>query len=134
DYFELLEIQNSSIAITDEKLKITWFNKSFKKKCGSSRIKGKTLTSLFDINLPAEIDSDSFTKSLIIPLPDSGINIIISSIPAERKNSQNSYFIELIPIIDQQAEDRDKEFLQRSIRFQNELQNILILLVKENSL
>lgn len=133
-YFELLGIQNTSIAITDDNLKITWFNKSFKKHCGSSRIKGKTLSSLFDINLPEEIDSNSFTKSLIIPLPDSGKNIIISSLPAERKTSQHSYFVELLPLIDLQAENRDKEFLQRSIRFQNELQDILILLVKENSL
>lgn len=133
-HFDLLELQNSSIAVADENLKITWFNKSFKKYCGSSRIKGSTLASLFGINLPDEFDSSGFNKSLIIPLPDSGNNIIISSIPKEIRKPGQTFFIELIPIIDQQKEDRDKDFLQQNIKFQNELKNILILLVKENSL
>lgn len=134
NYFELLELQNSSIAVADDNLKITWYNKSFKKYCGSTRIKGSSLASLFGINLPAEFDSAGFNKSLIIPLPDSGNNIIINSIPAGIRNSVNSFFVELIPIVDQQKENRDKYFLKQNIKFQNELQNILILLVKEHSL
>lgn len=133
-YFDLLELQDTSIAIADENLKITWYNKSFRKNCGSNRIKGASLSSVFGISLPGEFDIKSFNKSLIIPLPDSGKNIILTTLPADKRNSSNAFFIELIPIIDQQKENKDMEILQRNVRFQNELQNILILLVKENSL
>lgn len=134
DFFELLELQNTPIAIADDKLKVTWFNNSFKNSSSAKRIKGISLTSIFGINLPHEFDINSFNKSLIIPLPDSGKNIVLSILPSDRRNSESTFFIELIPIVDQQQENKDLEILQRNIRFQNELQSILILLVKENSL
>lgn len=134
DYFELLELQNTSIAIADEQLKITWYNKSFKKISEANRIKGVSLTAVFGINLPDNFDVSNFKKSLIIPLPDSGNNIVLSLIPSERRNFNNTFFIELIPVIDQQMGNKDLEILQRNIKFQNELRSILMLLVKENSL
>jgi signal transduction histidine kinase len=134
DYFELLDLQNTSIAIADEDLKITWYNKSFKKNSGSNRIKGVSLTTVFGINLPDEFDVSNFNKSLIIPLPDSGKNIVLTLIPPEKRNFNNTFFIELIPVIDQQLGNKDLEILQRNIKFQNELRSILMLLVKENSL
>jgi signal transduction histidine kinase len=134
DYFELLDLQNTSIAIADEDLKITWYNKSFKRNSGSSRIKSVSLTTVFGINLPDEFDVSNFNKSLIIPLPDSGKNIVLTLIPPEKRNFNNTFFIELIPIIDQQLGNKDLEILQRNIKFQNELRSILMLLVKENSL
>lgn len=134
DYFELLELQNTSVAIADEDLKITWYNKSFKKNSGSGRIKGVTLNSVFGISLPDDFEIKSFNKSLIIPLPDSGRHIILTSLPPNLRKSESSFFIELIPLVDQQQANKDLEVLERNIKFQNELQNILILLVKENSL
>ncbi len=133
-YFELLELQNTSIAIADENLRIYWYNKSFKKYSGSGKIKGATLTSVFGINLPDDFDLKNFNKSLVIPLPDSGMHLILTSIPPGISQPNSSYFIELIPIVDQLRENKDQEVLKRNIKFQNELQNILILLVKENSL
>lgn len=134
DYFELLELQNTSVAIADEDLRITWYNKSFKKNSGSGRIKGVTLNSVFGISLPDDFEIKSFNKSLIIPLPDSGRHIILTSLPPNLRKSESSFFIELIPLVDQQQANKDLEVLERNIKFQNELQNILILLVKENSL
>lgn len=134
DYFELLDLQNTSIAIADEDLKITWYNKSFKKNRGSNRIKGVSLKTVFGINLPDEFDVSNFNKSLIIPLPDSGKNIVLTLIPPEKRNFNNTFFIELIPVVDQQLGNKDLEILQRNIKFQNELRSILMLLVKENSL
>jgi hypothetical protein len=132
--YDLLELQNSSIAIADENLKITWYNKNFKKNCKVNRIKGASLTSVFGINLPPDFEKSSSDKSLVIPLPDSKINIILTPIPVSKRNHSNTFFIELIPVIDQQQDKLDKDFLERNIRFQNELQNILTLLVKEDSL
>lgn len=134
DYFELLELQNTSVAIADENLRITWYNKSFKKNSGSGRIKGVTLNSVFGISLPDDFEIKNFNKSLIIPLPDSGRHIILTSLPPNLRKSESSFFIELIPLVDQQQANKDLEVLERNIKFQNELQNILILLVKENSL
>lgn len=134
DYFELLELQNTSVAIADENLRITWYNKSFKKNSGSGRIKGVTLNSVFGISLPDDFEIKNFNKSLIIPLPDSGRHIILTSLPPNLRKSEISFFIELIPLVDQQQANKDLEVLERNIKFQNELQNIFILLVKENSL
>lgn len=134
DYFELLELQNTSVAIADENLRITWYNKSFKKNSGSGRIKGVTLNSVFGISLPDDFEIKNFNKSLIIPLPDSGRHIILTSLPPNLRKSESSFFIELIPLVDQQQANKDLEVLERNIKFQNELQNIFILLVKENSL
>jgi len=134
DYLELLELQNSSIAIADENLKISWYNKNFKANCGTNRIKGASLTSIFGINLPEEFNIKNLNKSLIIPLPDSGKNIILTSFPSQHRSSSSTFFVELLPIVDNYQAKQDNDFLQRSIRFQNELQNILVLLVKENSL
>ncbi len=134
DYLELIELQNSSIAIADENLKISWYNKNFKANCGTNRIKGVSLKSIFGINLPEDFDIKNLNKSLIIPLPDSGKNIILTSFPSQHRSSSSTFFVELLPIVDNYQAKQDNDFLQRSIRFQNELQNILVLLVKENSL
>lgn len=132
--YDLLELQNSSIAIADEKLKITWYSKNFKKNCGANRVKGVSLTSVFGINLPPDFNKSTLDKSLVIPLADSRINIVLTSIPASKRNFFHTFFIELIPVIDQHQDKLDKDFLERNIRFQNELQNILTLLIKEDSL
>ena len=78
---DLLELQNSSLAIADENLRITWYNKSFKKNCNTGKIKGVSLNSIFGINLTSGFDKNNFNKSLIIPLPDSGKNIKITAFP-----------------------------------------------------
>lgn len=134
DYLELLELQNSAIAIADENLKIVWYNKNFKSNCGTNRIKGVSLSSIFGINLPEEFNFKNLNKALVIPLPDSGKNIVLTYFPAQHRSATSAFFIELIPIVDQYQAEQDADFLQRSIRFQNELQSILTLLVKENSL
>ncbi len=131
---ELLEIQTASVALADKTFKIFWFNKSFKKDIGTGKIKGTSLKSLFNINTPDEKTISSSAKSFVVPLADKNRNIIITPLFAKSKNEVDAYFIEMLPLIDSDyKQSEEKEILRRNLVFQNELQSILVLLVKEKS-
>jgi signal transduction histidine kinase len=131
---EILELQTTSVALADKSFKIFWYNKSFKKDIGTGKIKGTSLKSLFNINTPDEnIISDS-TKSFVIPLADKNKNIIITPLFTQSKKEVDAYLIEMIPLVDSDyKQNSENEKFQRNLLFQNELQNILVLLVKERS-
>nr|MCU0343083.1 hypothetical protein [Ignavibacterium sp.] len=132
---ELLEIQTASVALTDRTFKIFWFNKSFKKDIGSGKIKGVSLKSLFSINTPEEKTILSSAKSFVVPLADKNKNIIITPLFSQSKKVVDAYFIEMLPLLDSDYQrSADKEKLRRNLVFQNELQSILLLLVKEKSI
>ncbi len=132
---ELLELQNTSVALTDKSFKVFWFNKSFKKDVGSGKIKGASLKSLFNINTPTEQLTTGASKSFVVPLPDKNKNIIITPIFSPLKNKTDAFFIELLPVIESDLQSSaDKEKLRRNLLFQNELKSILVLLVKEKSI
>jgi signal transduction histidine kinase/CheY-like chemotaxis protein len=132
---ELLEIQTASVALTDRTFKIFWFNKSFKKDIGSGKIKGVSLKSLFNINTPEEKTILSSAKSFVVPLADKNKNIIITPLFSQSKKVVDAYFIEMLPLLDSDYQrSADKEKLRRNLVFQNELQSILLLLVKEKSI
>jgi signal transduction histidine kinase len=133
--FELLEVQNTSIALTDKTFKIIWFNKSFKKDIGTGKIKGSTLKSLFNINTPAEKTYSGFAKSYVVPVPHKNKNVIITPVFLSNKEKPETYFVELLPIVESDVQlTADKEIMRRNILFQTELQSILVLLVKEKSI
>ena len=131
---DLLELQTTSVALADKTFKIFWYNKSFKKDIGIGKIKGTSLKSLFNINTPDEnIISDS-AKSFVIPLADKNKNIIITPLFTQSKKEVDAYLIEMLPLVDSDyKQNSDKEKFQRNLLFQSELQNILVLLVKEKS-
>jgi len=131
---EILELQTTSVALADKSFKIFWYNKSFKKDIGTGKIKGTSLKSLFNINTPDEnIISDS-AKSFVIPLADKNKNIIITPLFTQSKKEVDAYLIEMIPLVDSDyKQNSDNEKFQRNLLFQNELQSILVLLVKERS-
>ena len=131
---DLLELQTTSVALADKTFKIFWYNKSFKKDIGTGKIKGTSLKSLFNINTPDEnIISDS-AKSFVIPLADKNKNIIITPLFTQSKKEVDAYLIEMLPLVDSDyKQNSDKEKFQRNLLFQSELQNILVLLVKEKS-
>lgn len=132
---ELLELQNTSVALADKSFKVFWFNKNFKKDIGTGKIKGSSLKSLFNINTPDQKLISESSKALVIPLPDKNKNIVITPISSKEKNQAQAFFIELLPIIDSDSQySREKEKLQRSLLFQKELQSILALLIKERSI
>lgn len=133
--FELLEIQNTSVALTDKTFKIIWFNKSFKKDIGTGKIKGLTLKSLFNINTPAEKIYSGSTKSYVVPVPHKDKNVVITPIFSSNKKEPEAFFVELLPIVESDVQlTADKEIMRRNILFQTELQSILVLLVKEKSI
>ncbi len=131
---ELLELQTASVALVDKTFKIFWFNKSFKKDIGTGKIKGASLKSLFNINTPDEKIISGSAKSFVVPLADKNKNIIITPLFSQSKKEVDAYFIEMLPLVDSDYEQSaEKEKLRRNLVFQNELQSILVLLVKEKS-
>jgi signal transduction histidine kinase/CheY-like chemotaxis protein len=121
---DLLGIQSASIAIANKDFKISWYNQKFKEFFGTGRIKGTSIFSLFSIdeNLTAEISSSK--KTFSFPIPDSSNNAVITPLWKKiKKEKLNGYLIELIDI-------RKEEH----VAFSNELEKLLVLLVKENSL
>lgn len=134
DGLELLEKQNSSIALTDENLVVIWYNQNFKNNCSANRIKGVNLNTLFGVRLPENFEEKLPNKSFVIPHPDTGNNLVITRLKSDKKGSGKGFLVELVPIVDKSLDHHDKKLLQQSIRFQTELQNVLVLLVKENQL
>lgn len=129
---DLLELQNTSVALADKSFKVFWFNKSFKKDIGSGKIKGSSLKSLFNINTPDQDLISGSSKAFVIPLPDKNKNIVITPIASNQNNIPEAFFIELLPVMDFDTQSlSDKEKLQRSLLFQKELQSILAMLIKE---
>ena len=129
---DLFELQNTGIALTDKTFKVTWFNKSFKKTAGTGRIKGISLTSLFNISLPNESELTSASKSIVVPLPSYGKNLIITPISQQKKNDTGAFFVELFPLSDYSGDIQNDQIIQ-NLKFQKELQEILVLLLKEKS-
>ncbi|MGB5849633.1 MAG: hypothetical protein WBH40_14160, partial [Ignavibacteriaceae bacterium] len=75
---ELFGSQSAAIAIADKNKKIVWFNQSFKKNYGTGRIKGVTINSLFNLELPDLQLTFNKQKSLVHPLPKSNNNLVIT--------------------------------------------------------
>ncbi len=132
---EILELQNTSVALADKSFKIFWFNQSFKKDIGTGKIKGTSLKSLFNINTPDELLISKSSKSFVVPLPEKNKNIVITPVFSKTKNDEDIFIIELLPIANLESQfSADKEKLRRNLLFQNELQSLLVLLVKEKSI
>ena len=133
---DLLGIHSAAIAISDEKLKIVWFNQKFKKAVGEGRIKGVSVPVLFKLEeaIHSEI-SNSKNPSVYTILNSDKILIVSPLFSKKAKRKLTGYLIEL----DEEKNidinyKSDTEQLKENISFQNVLREILVLLVKENSL
>ncbi|MEO8399884.1 MAG: ATP-binding protein, partial [Ignavibacteriaceae bacterium] len=130
---EFLEIDNLAFAISDNDYKIIWFNKNFKTFLGEGRIKGRSFLKIFK-----ELKKENFSKieknkSLTIPLTKKNQTLIIS--PLKTKNKIEGYSLRLKKNLPPALFSNDEsEILKHNLKFQSEFQNILSLLVKENSL
>lgn len=129
---EVLDSDNNAIAIADKNQKVLWFNQSFKKKSLGSRIKGKSVSSIFHYS---EIDTLLLGKKKSFPLdlPDSENKLSITPLKTGKK--LDGYLLKLT------AKDSTLQEIETSSGsanneklFQKELQDILTLLVKETSL
>lgn len=129
---ELLEIDSLPLALADKNQKITWFNKSFKERISAERIKGKTVTSIFNFIEVETLKELGKTKSLSVINPLNNQTIHISTLTSGR--SLDGYFIR----IEAQSEssvkqNENEELLQLNLQFQKELHDILTILAKEKS-
>jgi signal transduction histidine kinase len=133
---ELLAFQNAAVAIAKNDLKIAWYNQSFKKYFGTGRLKGVSITNLFSISESIILSKIKSQKSIVHPLADSNSNVIITPIfKKTKKRPLAGYFIELVQL--KQSEtglNVNLELVERNIAFSSELEKLLVLLVKENSL
>ena len=133
---ELLAIQNSSVAIANPDQKIVWYNQSFKNNFGAGRIKGSSISNLFSLQesiLPTETKPG---KPLVLTLTGSSRNVTITPIFSKKKKKKlQGYYIELNPIKQNgNGFENISEQVERNISFLEELENLFVLLVKENSL
>ena len=135
---ELILGETFPLAIADSKFKITWYNKNFKQYFTNiARLKGVTIFKILHL---AGIEADTksiYNKPIEIFLPKISRYIRITPLFTNiKKNSPTGYKLELI------ASEEDKfnyKNLNGSIRlpvvdFRSELQEILTLMVKENSI
>ncbi|MBK7227727.1 MAG: response regulator [Ignavibacteriales bacterium] len=131
---ELLELQATSIALADISFKIIWYNKSFKQEIGPGKIKGSSLKTLFNINTPDQNNIPNSSGSFVVPIADKNKNIVITPLLSKIKEAE-LYFIEMLPLVDSDfQQSAEKEKLRRNLLFQNELQSILVLMVREKSI
>lgn len=129
---EILDSDYNAFAITDKDQKVLWFNQSLKKKFPGARIKGKSISSIF--NYP-ELQTllPGKTKSFPLNIPNS--EDILNVTPLKTGKKLDGYFLKLTtkPSIKQKTKDStDSGYNEKD--FQKELQDILALLVKETSL
>ncbi len=129
---EILELDDEALAIADKNQKIIWFNKSFQKNSPSKRIKGKSISQLFVL---PQIELLLHKKNEIIShsIPGSENKVVIT--PLKTNNKADGYHIKIV----QKKSASEKKSIQQdsshnNFIFQKEFQEILTLLVKENTL
>lgn len=128
--------ENIPVAITDSKLRIIWHNKKFRENFTGIRLKGKDLVSLLSsFGIDKEIDS-VYTKPTYRHIHQ--INKVLHIVPLFDKNKKktpDNYKIELTEPTSELLEKTSLSFSKpNDLDFRSVLQDILTLLVKENSI
>lgn len=128
--------ENTPVALADNKLKIVWYNNSFKQNFKSSRLKGTVLNSLLknsgyenEIQLP-------IIKSLTINLEKINRGVQISPLYTEEKRDDpGGYKIDIIsPGQNFNLTDLKNRIEDGKIDFRSEMNSILMLMIKETSI
>jgi signal transduction histidine kinase/CheY-like chemotaxis protein len=128
--------ENTPTAIADKKLKIIWYNNAFKENFKSSRLKGTSVDSLLktagyesEIQLP-------LTKSSNVHLENKNKGIYISPLfTTGNSNEPGGYRIDIVPTKkDFSLTDLKSSLDDGRSDFRNELNSILMLMVKETSI
>ena len=132
---EVIFGENTPIAIADSELKITWFNNSFKENFPDCKLKGKTLASLLSSAGIEKKIEPIYKKPAIRQLPQINKELhIIPLFSKDKKSSPDNYKLELVEPKEISKVDKIEGPNKNFIDFRSELQNILTLLVKENSI
>lgn len=129
---DILETDDSAYAITDHSFKVTWYNQQFKSLINSRRIKGKQLDVLLEIQ-ESVLNNISSDRSKPFQIRDDNRLVLIS--PLISRDKTDGYFIKVHNIHHDTAQEfTDSELILKNLKFQEEQQNILTLVVKEKSL
>jgi signal transduction histidine kinase/CheY-like chemotaxis protein len=129
---EILDSDKNALAITDKDQKVLWFNQSFKKKSPNTRIKGKSISKIFNYPEVKTLLSGK-TRSFPLNIPNSEDTLIITPLKTGKK--LDGYLLRLPAKSSEQQEARDSTDSDYGDKdFQKEFQDILALLVKETSL
>ncbi len=133
---EIVFGENAPVAITDGSQKIIWFSNSFKESFPDQRLKGKTLTSLLN-SIGIENETESVIKKPVVHQLNQ-INKELQITPLFAKNKKTTPDNYKLELVDSTTELQIKKISRKSgkanIDFRIELQHILTLLVKENSI
>ncbi|MCW9097942.1 MAG: response regulator [Ignavibacteriaceae bacterium] len=126
--------ENSPIAITDSKLRIIWYNKKFKENFDESRLKGRTLSALLTSAGLETQDESLYKKTTTKFLPKIKKGIHITPLFTEsNKTKPENYKLELLDL-ESKVETNVNDSNNDNLDFRSGLQEILTLLVKENSI
>jgi signal transduction histidine kinase/CheY-like chemotaxis protein len=126
---QILENEETAYAITDNGYQILWSNKSFQFFCKKNNLAESSLISCFKGIKSSSLENLTPFQSITIPIDEFNALLTISAL--KENFSGEGYFVKLI-LNDVNGDERG--MLQKNLLFQKELQNILTLLVKENSL
>ncbi len=129
---DILETDDSPYAVTDSVFKVIWFNQEFKSLIESKRIKGKSLEVLLNID-EKELRDISAGKLKPFQIRDEKRLILITPLVIRLK--AEGYFVKIHNIHQERIpEFSDSELVEKNLKFQEEQQTILTLVVKEKSL
>ena len=133
---EIVFGENAPVAITDGSQKIIWFSKSFKESFPDQRLKGKTLISLLN-SIGIQNETEPVIKKPVVHQLNQ-INKELQITPLFAKNKKTTPENYKLELVDSTNELQVKKISGKSgkanIDFRIELQHILTLLVKENSI
>jgi signal transduction histidine kinase/CheY-like chemotaxis protein len=132
--YDLSKIINGedAFAIADKNQKIIWFNQKFKFTSASSRIKGKPIFSLFKVAPPSDLNDLPFTRSLTYPVPDKKYLLHVTIL--KKTKAVEGYLLRIDENIKEIKSEKEKKSIHPNQIFRSELEEILTLLVKENSI
>ncbi len=126
---EILEHDIDSLAIADTNFRIIWFNKNFKKNSGVERIKGKSISKLFQYSeIESLLLSKQGTSSIKIPALNS--KLLVTPLKADKKI--DGYLLKFESKNKLPAKNK-KTPAGGIADFQNQFHEILSLLIKEKS-
>ncbi len=128
---ELAESESISFAVADKSQKIEWCNKSFISNFPSKKITGSTINKL--LNSSQSVDIPLNKKQSVIPLPGNKKNLRIIRLKSNNKTTGYLLQIEKIEKKKKNSEIKTPK-LNKDLQLPKELQQILTLLVKEQSL
>ncbi len=129
---EILETDDSAYAVTDHSLKVIWYNQQFKSLIDSSRIKGKMLGVLLDFT-KEDLEKVLFDKTKPAHLRNE--KRLISFTPLLNKGKIEGYFIKVHNLTHTLSQEfSHSDLIEKNLKFQEQQQDILTLVVKEKSL